>query len=136
VQARLNRRRLAEAPERTAGAYRSSCRHRLRAARLARGAVRDPDLAPHRVFAGNRPSTTLIYARLDPATLGRIIALYEHRVFIEGAIWGLNSFDQWGVELGKDLAAGLLPLVQSGTGFAAKDGSTAGLLAALTALRC
>ncbi|MBA3323782.1 MAG: glucose-6-phosphate isomerase [Rhodobacteraceae bacterium] len=101
----------------------------------ARGAVRDPDLAPHRVFAGNRPSTTLIYARLDPATLGRIIALYEHRVFIEGAIWGLNSFDQWGVELGKDLAAGLLPLVQSGTGFAAKDGSTAGLLAALTALR-
>ena len=97
--------------------------------------VTDPALAPHKVFAGDRPSTTLIYDRLDPATFGKIIALYEHRVFVEGAIWGLNSFDQWGVELGKELATALLPLVQSGTGFEAKDGSTAGLLAALTALK-
>ncbi len=72
----------------------------------ARATVKDPDLAPHKVFAGNRPSTTLIYDQLDPATLGRIIALYEHRVFVEGVIWGLNSFDQWGVELGKELATG------------------------------
>ncbi|MBP7243307.1 glucose-6-phosphate isomerase [Amaricoccus sp.] len=97
--------------------------------------VKDPALAPHKVFKGDRPSTTLVYPRLDPATLGRIIALYEHRVFVEGAIWGINSFDQWGVELGKELATALLPLVQSGMGFEAKDGSTAGLLAAITELR-
>ena len=58
-------------------------------------------LAPHKVFEGNRPSITLAYKKLDPFTLGRLIALYEHRVFVEGVIWGLNSFDQWGVELGK-----------------------------------
>jgi glucose-6-phosphate isomerase len=97
--------------------------------------VQDPALAPHKVFPGNRPSTTLIYDTLDPATLGRIIALYEHRVFVEGVIWGIDSFDQWGVELGKELATALLPLVESGRGFEGKDGSTAGLLAALTALR-
>jgi glucose-6-phosphate isomerase len=101
----------------------------------AQATVKDPALAPHKVFPGDRPSTTLIYDRLDPATLGRIIALYEHRVFVEGAIWGLNSFDQWGVELGKELATALLPLVEAGAGFEAKDGSTAGLLARLTALR-
>ncbi|MFO1105665.1 MAG: glucose-6-phosphate isomerase [Amaricoccus sp.] len=97
--------------------------------------VKDPALAPHKVFPGNRPSTTLIYDKLDPATLGKIIALYEHRVFVEGAIWGINSFDQWGVELGKELATALLPLVQQGGGAEGKDGSTAGLLAAISALR-
>ena len=101
----------------------------------ARATVKDPALAPHKVFPGNRPSTTLVYPRLDPATLGRIVALYEHRVFVEGTIWGINSFDQWGVELGKELATALLPLVQTGRGFEAKDGSTAGLLQAITALR-
>jgi glucose-6-phosphate isomerase len=101
----------------------------------ARATVADPALAPHKVFPGNRPSTTLIYARLDPGTLGRIIALYEHRVFVEGAIWGINSFDQWGVELGKELATALLPLVRTGEGFESKDGSTAGLLAEVAALR-
>jgi len=97
--------------------------------------VQDPALAPHKVFPGNRPSTTLVYPELDPRTLGRIIALYEHRVFVEGVIWGINSFDQWGVELGKELATALLPLVQSGRGFDGKDGSTAGLLEAITELR-
>ena len=97
--------------------------------------VNDPALAPHKVFPGNRPSTTLVYTELDPRTLGRIIALYEHRVFVEGVIWGINSFDQWGVELGKELATALLPLVQSGRGFDGKDGSTAGLLEAITELR-
>ncbi len=101
----------------------------------AEATVEDPSLAPHKVFPGDRPSTTLIYDRLDPATLGRIIALYEHRVFVEGTIWGLNSFDQWGVELGKELATGLLSLVQTGDDFSTKDGSTAGLLAAIKALR-
>jgi glucose-6-phosphate isomerase len=95
----------------------------------------DPALAAHKVFPGNRPSTTLVYSRLDPATLGRIIALYEHRVFVEGAVWGINSFDQWGVELGKELATALLPLVQGATTFAPPDPATAGLLAAIAGLR-
>ena len=89
---------------------------------------------PHRVFPGNRPSTTLMYAKLTPRTFGRIIALYEHRVFVEGAIWGLNSFDQWGVELGKELAKAMLPLVE-GAAPEGKDGSTAGLIHTLHHLR-
>ena len=72
-------------------------------------------LAPHRQFTGNRPSTTLLYKKLDPKTLGKIIALYEHRVFVEGVIWGVDSFDQWGVELGKELATEMLSFVK-GTG--------------------
>jgi glucose-6-phosphate isomerase len=98
-------------------------------------AAKDPALAPHKVFPGNRPSTTLIYPELDPTTLGRIIALYEHRVFVEGTIWVINSFDQWGVELGKELATALLPLVQDGAGTAEKDGSTSGLLQTIGAFR-
>ena len=101
----------------------------------AEATVKDPALAPHKVFPGNRPSTTLVYPTLDPATLGRIIALYEHRVFVEGVIWGINSFDQWGVELGKELATAVLPLCTSGSGFGGKDGSTVGLLETITALR-
>jgi glucose-6-phosphate isomerase len=101
----------------------------------AAATVKDSALAPHKVFPGNRPSTTLLYPELDPRTLGRIIALYEHRVFVEGVIWGINSFDQWGVELGKELATALLPLVQSGRGGEGKDGSTAGLLEAIAAFR-
>ncbi|WP_372605257.1 glucose-6-phosphate isomerase [Actibacterium sp.] len=83
--------------------------------------------ARHRVFPGNRPSTTLIYPRLDPAMLGRIVALYEHRVFVEGVILGLNSFDQWGVELGKELARSLEPLL-TGAPDAIMDGSTRSLV--------
>jgi glucose-6-phosphate isomerase len=97
--------------------------------------VKDKALAPHKVFGGNRPSTTLVYARLDPNTLGRIIALYEHRVFVEGTIWGINSFDQWGVELGKELATALQPLVEGKAGIEGKDGSTAGLLGRIAALK-
>jgi glucose-6-phosphate isomerase len=63
-----------------------------------------PELAPHRVFEGNRPSSTLLAERLTPATLGSLVALYEHSVFTQGVIWNINSFDQWGVELGKVLA--------------------------------
>jgi glucose-6-phosphate isomerase len=85
-------------------------------------------LAPHRVFTGNRPSTTLLYRRLDPFTLGRIIALYEHRVFVEAAIWGINAFDQWGVELGKELATGLQPVVEGKASTDGLDASTAGLV--------
>jgi glucose-6-phosphate isomerase len=63
-----------------------------------------PDLVPHRTFPGDRPSNTLLLERLTPAALGALVALYEHKVFVQGTIWGINSFDQWGVELGKDLA--------------------------------
>ena len=86
----------------------------------------------HRHFGGNRPSTVLLLEQLDPASLGALIALYEHRVFVSGAIWGINSFDQWGVELGKQLATHLQPRLASGdaTGL---DGATAGLLQRLRA---
>ncbi|MEL6957542.1 MAG: glucose-6-phosphate isomerase [Pseudomonadota bacterium] len=86
--------------------------------------------ARHRVFPGNRPSTTLIYPTLDPFTLGQIIALYEHRVFVEGVVLGINSYDQWGVELGKELATALQPIVERGDA-SGKDGSTAALVKAL-----
>ncbi|VAW16198.1 Glucose-6-phosphate isomerase [hydrothermal vent metagenome] len=86
-------------------------------------------LAPHKVFAGNRPSNTLIYRKLDPATLGQLIALYEHKIFVQGTIWGINSFDQWGVELGKQLAKVLLPKVEGATNGSVHDSSTQGLLA-------
>ena len=92
-------------------------------------------LAPHRVFAGNRPTLTLAYKRLDPFTLGRLIALYEHRVFVEAAIWGINAFDQWGVELGKELATGLQPVVEGKKSTEGLDASTAGLADYLRGLR-
>jgi glucose-6-phosphate isomerase len=92
-------------------------------------------LAPFKHFAGNRPSVTLAYRRLDPFTLGRIIALYEHRVFVEAAIWGINAFDQWGVELGKELATSLQPFVEGKSDPSALAPSTAGLLAYLHKLR-
>ena len=89
-------------------------------------------LARHRSFPGNRPSTTLLLDRLTPRSLGALIALYEHRVFTSGAIWGINSFDQWGVELGKALCKDLLPRLTSGDPDGADlDGSTAGLIARL-----
>lgn len=84
--------------------------------------------ARHRVFEGNRPSTTLAYPKLDPFTIGQIIALYEHRVFVEGVILGINSFDQWGVELGKELATSLQPIVEGTEAADSKDGSTASLV--------
>jgi len=90
------------------------------------------NLAPHKVFPGNRPSLTLVHDMLTPFALGRLIALYEHRVFVEGVIWNINSFDQWGVELGKELATALLPMVRMEADSSAKDSSTRGLLNRLT----
>ncbi len=72
-------------------------------------------LVPHRVFPGNRPTSTLLAERLDPATLGKLVALYEHSVFVQGTIWGIDSFDQWGVELGKVLAKKILGEIESPT---------------------
>ena len=89
-------------------------------------------LARHRSFPGNRPSTTLVLEELTPHSLGALIALYEHRTFTSGALWGIDSFDQWGVELGKALAGNLLPRLASGD-TSGLDASTAGLLARLRA---
>ncbi len=86
-------------------------------------------LAPHRTFPGDRPSTSIVHQRLDPYSLGRLIALFEHKVFVQGAIWNVNSFDQWGVELGKALAKALLPALEGGDGPEGIDPSTAGLIA-------
>jgi glucose-6-phosphate isomerase len=92
-------------------------------------------LAPHKVSPGNRPSNTLLYRRLDPHTLGMIIALYEHKVFVQGVVWGINSFDQWGVELGKTLAKELLPMVKGDAEPEGRDASTAGLIKVIKSLR-
>lgn len=92
-------------------------------------------LAPHKVFPGNRPSNTIVYNKLDPKTLGSLIALYEHKVFVQGAIWDINSFDQWGVELGKQLAKAILPKVEGTAGSESHDSSTRGLLSYYHQLR-
>ena len=89
--------------------------------------VGKPDAGGHRNFPGNRPSTFFVFERLTPEVLGAFVALYEHRVFTSGAIWGINSFDQWGVELGKVLAKDLEPRLASGD-TAGLDASTAGLV--------
>jgi glucose-6-phosphate isomerase len=86
-------------------------------------------ILPQRVFAGNQPSSTLLLASLDPATLGSLIALYEHKVFVQAAIWGINAFDQWGVELGKAVAQRILPAFKDAQVDKTLDVSTQALLA-------
>ena len=87
-------------------------------------------LAPHKVFAGNRPSSLFVYRRLDPRMLGRLVALYEHKVFVQSTVWDINAFDQWGVELGKELCNRLTPIVADDKAdTSALDASTAGLIA-------
>ncbi len=92
-------------------------------------------LAPHKVFEGNRPSNSILYRRLTPFALGRLIALYEHKIFVQGIIWGINSYDQWGVELGKELASSILPELQSSTSVKSHDSSTNGLINHIIASR-
>jgi glucose-6-phosphate isomerase len=92
-------------------------------------------LAPHKSFPGNRPSITLVYRKLDPHTLGMLVALYEHRVFVEACLWNINPFDQWGVELGKEIATNLLPAVQGSVVGKDVNPATAGLLSQLIRLR-
>ena len=90
---------------------------------------------PHRVFEGNRPSCTFMYRQLDPQTLGTLMALYEHKVFVQGAFWGINSFDQWGVELGKQLAKDVLPQLAEGAEITDQDPATRAQLARIKAWR-
>ncbi len=92
----------------------------------------DPDevekLLPHKIFPGNRPTNSLLYRRLTPRTLGALIALYEHKIFVQGVIWNVNSFDQWGVELGKQLAKTILPELEGEKAPTGHDSSTQGLI--------
>ena len=93
------------------------------------------DLAAHRSFPGGRPSTTLLLPRLDPRRLGQLLAFHEHKTFAQGVLWGVNPFDQWGVELGKNLASPLLDALRGGPEPEALDASTRGLLREIKALR-
>ena len=86
------------------------------------------EILPHKVFEGNRPTTSILFDRLDPRTLGRLIALYEHKIFVQGIVWNINSFDQWGVELGKQLATAILPELSADADISDHDSSTKGLI--------
>jgi len=85
-------------------------------------------IAPHKVFEGNRPTSTFLFDQLTPRTLGRLIALYEHKIFVQGILWNINSYDQWGVELGKQLANRILPELGQAEQVTSHDGSTNGLI--------
>jgi len=86
------------------------------------------NLLPHKVFEGNRPSTSILFDKLTPTTLGKLIALYEHKIFVQGMIWDINSYDQWGVEYGKQIAQEILPLLTSDGVVTSFDSSTNGLI--------
>ncbi|WP_328893305.1 glucose-6-phosphate isomerase [Streptomyces sp. NBC_00236] len=93
------------------------------------------ELVPHKTFLGNHPTTTILADRLTPSVLGQLIALYEHKVFVQGAVWNIDSFDQWGVELGKVLAKKIEPVLTEGKGAEELDSSTAALVTAYRELR-
>jgi glucose-6-phosphate isomerase len=101
-------------------------RREMEAAGLDREAAEK--LLPHRLFPGNRPSNSFLFRQLTPRTLGMLIALYEHKIFVQGAIWDINSFDQWGVELGKQLAGAILPELEQAAEVETHDCSTNGLI--------
>jgi len=85
-------------------------------------------LAPFKVFEGNRPTNSILIKKITPQSLGRLIALYEHKIFVQGVIWNIFSFDQWGVQLGKLLAKQILPELADNTPIDGHDGSTNGLI--------
>ena len=85
-------------------------------------------LLPHKLFPGNRPTNTIVFSEINPFNLGSLVAMYEHKVFVQGVVWGINSFDQWGVELGKQLAKAILPEIQGGADAISHDSSTNGLI--------
>jgi glucose-6-phosphate isomerase len=115
------------------GKTEDEARAELEAQGLAADAI--ARLVPHKVFPGNKPSTTIAYRRLDPQTLGMLLALYEHKVFVMGAIWNINSFDQWGVELGKQLAKRIRPELEGNGPLTAHDASTNGLMEFVRSMR-
>ncbi|PID48630.1 MAG: glucose-6-phosphate isomerase [Proteobacteria bacterium] len=124
---------LAQAQALAFGRDEQTVREDMRAAGLSEARI--DALAAHRTFPGDRPSTLLVYRQLDPETLGRLVALFEHKVFVQGVIWQLNSYDQWGVELGKKLANALANSVRERTISADMDAATAGVLKHINHLR-
>lgn len=101
----------------------------VRAEMTAQGQTVDEKLVPHKVFPGNRPSNSILFRKLTPRTLGSLVAMYEHKIFVQGVVWNINSFDQWGVELGKALAKKILPeLKSSDAKVSSHDSSTNGLI--------
>jgi glucose-6-phosphate isomerase len=92
-------------------------------------------LLPHRVFEGNKPTTSILFQQLTPRSLGRLIALYEHKIFVQGIVWNINSFDQWGVELGKQLATRIQNELRGGAEVTSHDSSTNGLIRHYNALK-
>jgi glucose-6-phosphate isomerase len=92
-------------------------------------------LLPFKVFAGNKPSNSFLLKKITPFTLGELIALYEHKIFVQGIIWNIYSFDQWGVELGKQLAGRILPELQHDDPVSANDSSTNGLINSLKQMK-
>ena len=86
------------------------------------------DLVGHKEFPGNRPSNSIFVRRLDPRTLGALLAMYEHKVFVQGCIWGINPYDQWGVELGKSLASRVLEELRDESTVSSHDSSTNALV--------
>ncbi|MGE0746073.1 MAG: glucose-6-phosphate isomerase [Rhodospirillales bacterium] len=109
----------------------------VRAEMRAKGvpAARIDALAPHRSFAGNRPTNSILVRRFDPAAFGALVALYEHKIFVQSIVWNVNAYDQWGVELGKQLADAILPELDGDAAVGSHDSSTNGLIAAIKALR-
>jgi glucose-6-phosphate isomerase len=109
----------------------------IRAEMAAKGAApaEIDAIAPHRVCVGERPSNTIMFDRLTPFSVGRLIALYEHKVAVQGCLWGIDSFDQWGVELGKQLASGILPELTPGAKPHGHDSSTTALIHRFLTLR-
>ena len=95
---------------------------------LAKKGITNEPLVAHRTFTGNRPTSSFMVQKLTPRTLGRLIAMYEHKIFVQGVIWNINSFDQWGVELGKQLASAILPELSSPGEVCSHDGSTNALI--------
>ena len=85
-------------------------------------------LVPHKTFTGNRPTTSIMVQRITPKTLGALVAMYEHKIFTQGIVWNIYSFDQWGVELGKQLAAKILPELEGAGEVTTHDTSTNGLI--------
>jgi glucose-6-phosphate isomerase len=130
AQRKLLANAIAQAEALMVGRPESEVRAELRAKGMAAAEI--DALAPQRTFPGDRPTSFILLHRLDPEGLGALIALYEHKTFVEGVLWGVDSFDQWGVELGKTLAVRVLGELEGGTP-GAHDPSTAELIARLKA---
>ena len=106
----------------------ANCLAQSKALMLGHDSVREPGPDAARLVPGNRPSTTILFDQLTPATLGALLAMYEHRVYVQSCLWNINAFDQWGVQLGKQLAAEITDELRGGSPNPAHDASTRALI--------